>query len=115
VQVMEDCIDGLAGPADLDAAMGRAEVVEAFTTGKAWVVSAAWHTAEHACSAAQATGDPAAERRHQADLLWEVVGNNPFRKVGIGQPRWPGWRGGGPLSNSPAPFTRSAGLTALLS
>src|SRR5262249_13403149 len=55
---------------------------------------AAWHTAEHACSAAaQATGDRAAERRHQADLLREVV-SNPFRMVGIGRAGWLGWRGG---------------------
>jgi hypothetical protein len=98
VQVMEECIDGLAGPANLDAAMAGAEAVEGFTTGKARAaaraVSAAWHTAEHACSAAaQATEDPAAERRHQADLLREVVGN-PFRTAGPVPPGWLRWQDG---------------------
>jgi hypothetical protein len=87
VEVMERCADGLAGRADLQAALADAEAVEAASTGPARVaaraVVAAWSTAEHACSAAaQASPDPAAERRHQAELLRDLIGN-PFRPAPV--------------------------------
>jgi hypothetical protein len=80
VEVIERCADGLAGRAELKAALADAEAVEAARTGPARAaaraVVAAWSTVEHACSAAaQASPDPAAERRRQADLLRDLVGN----------------------------------------
>src|SRR5262245_23943785 len=80
VEVIERCADGLAGRADLQVALADAEAVEAASTGPARAaaraVVAAWSTAEHARSAAaQASPDPAGERRHQADLLRDLVGN----------------------------------------
>src|SRR4051812_14162130 len=72
VEVIERAADGLAGRAELEAALADAEAVEAAATGPARAaaraVVAAWSTAEHACSAAaRASPDPARQRRHQAD------------------------------------------------
>jgi hypothetical protein len=90
VEVIERCADGLAGRVELQAALADAEAVEAASTGRARAaaraVIAAWSTAEHACSAAaQASPDPLKERRHQADLLRDLIGN-PFRPVPVELP-----------------------------
>jgi len=80
---IERCADGLGSRPELQDSLANTEAVEAATTGPAraaaWAAVAAWSTAEHARSAAvQASLDPAAERRHQTDLLRDLVGN-PFR------------------------------------
>jgi hypothetical protein len=97
VEVIERCADGLAGRAELQAALADAESVEAASTGAARTavraVVTAWSTAEHARSAAaQASHDPAGERRRQADLLRDLVGN-PFRPAPV-KLAWLEHRGG---------------------
>jgi hypothetical protein len=87
VDVIERCADGLASRQDLEPALAEAEAVEAVSRGPARAaaraVVTAWSTAEHACSAAaQASADPAGERRRQADLLRDVLGN-PFRPIPV--------------------------------
>jgi hypothetical protein len=87
VEVIERCADGLGSRPELQAALADVEAVEAATTDLARAatraVIAAWSTAEHARSAAaQASLDPAGERRHQAGLLRDLVGN-PVRPAPV--------------------------------
>src|SRR5689334_12442882 len=87
IEVIERCADALASRQELEAAVADAEAVEAGSRGPARAaaraVVMAWSTAEHACSAAaQASPDPPQERRHQAELLRDIIGN-PFRLVPI--------------------------------
>jgi hypothetical protein len=87
VEVIERCADGLVGRVELQAALANAEAVEAARTGRARAaeraVVAAWSTAEYARSAAaQASPDSVEERRRQADLLRDLIGN-PFRSVPV--------------------------------
>jgi hypothetical protein len=95
--VIERCADGQGSWRELEAALAGVEAVEVATTGRsraaARAIAAAWHTAEHARSAAaQVAPDPTVERTHQADLLRDIIGN-PFRAVPM-ELSWLRWNDG---------------------
>jgi hypothetical protein len=97
VEVVERSADGLATAVELAEAIEMAEREEDGARGQtraaARAAAAAWANAEHARSAAaKAASDGAAERRAQADLLRDIVGN-PFRPVAVRQ-GWLAWNDG---------------------